>query len=94
MAEEILDPLGFSEQTAKPLAPRLTTVQGKTVGLLDIGFPNGNLFLDRVEKLLKERYRVAEVVRRAKPSPARPARKEVREELASRCDAIIEALSS
>jgi hypothetical protein len=44
--------------------------------------------------LLKERCGVAEVVRRAKPSPARPAKKEVREELVSQCDAVIEALSS
>ena len=94
MAEEILDPLGFGKQASQSLAPRLSGLQGKTLGLLDIGFPNGNLFLDRIEELLKERYGVAEVLRRAKPSPARPAKKEVREELASRCDAIIEALSS
>jgi len=94
MAEEILDPLGFGKQASKSLAPRLSGLQGKTLGLLDIGFPNGNLFLDRLEELLKERYGVAEVMRRAKPSPARPAKKEVREELTSRCDAIIEALSS
>jgi len=94
MAEEILDPMGFGRPTTKSLAPRLTNLQGKTIGLLDIGFPNGNLFLDRVEELLKGRYGVAEVIRRAKPSPARPARKEVREELVSRCEAIIEALSS
>lgn len=94
MATEILDPLGFGTQETKALAPRLRGLQGKTLGLLDIGFPNGNLFLDRVEELLKKRYGVAEVMRRAKPSPARPAKKEVREELASRCDAVIEALSS
>jgi len=52
------------------------------------------LFLDRLEELLKQRCGVAEVIRRAKPSPARPAKKEVREELVSRCDAVIEALSS
>ena len=94
MPEEILDPIGFGRHATKSLAPRLTNLQGKTVGLLDIGFPNGNLFLDRVEELLKERYGVAEVIRRAKPSPARPAKKEVREEIVSRCDAVIEALSS
>jgi hypothetical protein len=94
MAEEMLDPMGFAEQAAKPLAPRLANLEGKTIGLLDIGFPNGNLFLDRVEELLKERYGVAEVIRRAKPSPARPAKKEVREDIVSRCDAVIEALSS
>jgi hypothetical protein len=94
MAEEMLDPMGFAEQTTKPLAPRLTDLRGKTIGLLDIGFPNGNLFLDRVEELLQERYGVAEVIRHAKPSPTRMAKKEVREDILSRCDAVIEALSS
>ncbi len=94
MVGEILDPVGFTEKAPKPLAPRLESLRGKTVGLLDIGFPNGNLFLDRVEELLRERYGVVRVIRRAKPSPARPARKEVREELVSCCNAIIEALSS
>jgi hypothetical protein len=94
MTDELLNPLGFGAKESKALAPRLTTLQGKTIGLLDIGFPNGNLFLDRLEELLKERCGVAEVVRRAKPSPARPAKKEVREELVSQCDAVIEALSS
>ena len=94
MAEEILDPMGFGEQATKPLAPRLTDLRGKTIGLLDIGFPNGNFFLDRVEELLKEHYGVAQVIRHAKPSPTRVAKKEVREDILSRCDAVIEALSS
>jgi hypothetical protein len=94
MGDELLNPLGFGARESKALAQRLATLQGKTIGLLDIGFPNGNLFLDRVEELLKERCGVAQVVRRAKPSPARPAKMEVREELVAQCDAVIEALSS
>ena len=72
MADDILDPTGFDSQPQKTMAPRLSTLQGKTIGLLDIGFPNGNVFLDRVEAVLKTRYGVSEVVRKAKPSPARP----------------------
>ena len=94
MAEDILDPTGFDSQAPKSMAPRLTSLQGKTIGLLDIGFPNGNVFLDRVEELLKTRYGVAEVVRKAKPSPARPAKEEVRRTLIDDCDAIIEGVSS
>jgi hypothetical protein len=50
--------------------------------------------LDRVEDLLKTKYGVAETMRRAKPSPARPAKDEVRKELIDDCDAIVEGLSS
>ncbi len=95
MADDILDPTGFdSSQPAKPMAKRLDSLKGKTIGLLDIGFLNGGVFLDRVEELLKTKYGVAEVVRRAKPSPARPAKDEVRKELIDDCDAIVEGLSS
>jgi hypothetical protein len=76
------------------MAKRLDTLKGKTIGLLDIGFPNGGVFLDRVEDLLKTKYGVAETMRRAKPSPARPAKDEVRKELIDDCDAIVEGLSS
>jgi hypothetical protein len=95
MADDILDPVGFeSEVPPKPMAKRLASLGGKTVGILDIGFPNGSVFLDRVEQVLKDRYGVAQFVRRAKPSPARPADDQVRKELLEGCDAIVEGTSS
>ena len=95
MADDILDPVGFeSEAPPKPMAKRLDTLGGKTVGLLDIGFPNGSVFLDRVERVLRERYGVTQFVRRAKPSPARTADDQVRKELLEGCDAIVEGTSS
>jgi hypothetical protein len=95
MADEILDPVGFeSEAAPKPMAQRLDRLGGKTIGILDIGFPNGGVFLDRVEQVLKERYGVTEFVRRAKPSPARVADDEVRKEFIETCDAIVEGTSS
>jgi hypothetical protein len=95
MADDILDPVGFeSEAPPKPMARRLDTLGGKTVGILDIGFPNGSVFLDRVEEVLKSRYGVSQFVRRAKPSPARPADDEVRKALLEACDAIVEGTSS
>jgi hypothetical protein len=94
-ADDILDPVGFeSEAPPKPMAKRLDTLGGKTVGILDIGFPNGNVFLDRVEHVLKEQYGVTQFVRRAKPSPARTADDQVRKELIEACDAIVEGTSS
>jgi len=95
MADDILDPIGFESQgPPKPMARRLESLAGKTIGLLDIGFPNGNVFLDRVEEQLTTRYGVAGIIRRAKPSPARTASEEVRKEFIEGCDAIVEGLSS
>ncbi len=44
----VLDPRGQSTATIqpKPLAPRLETIQGKTVYLVDVGFGGGWEFLE------------------------------------------------
>jgi len=94
MAEELLNPIGYGGKAQKSLAPRLASLQGKTIALVDIGFPNSNVFLDRIETLLKERYGVTTVVRHAKPSPTRMAKPEVRKDILSRCHGVIEAVSS
>jgi hypothetical protein len=94
MADEMLNPIGYGGKAEKALAPRLSSLNGKIIALVDIGFPNSNIFLDRVETLLKDRFAVAEVVRHAKPSPTRMAKPEVRKDILSRCHGVIEAVSS
>src|SRR5258708_37047873 len=74
MADDILDPVGFESQAPpKPMAKRLDSLKGKKIGVLDIGIPNGNVFLDRVEEVLKGRYGEAGFVRQAEPRPTPPA---------------------
>jgi hypothetical protein len=78
-------------RVSKPPA-RLRSLQGKTVGLLDISKPGGNLFLDRLERLLKERLQVTNVVRVTKPTFAKPAPRSIIEQLRA-VDAVVEALA-
>ncbi|MCW3063670.1 MAG: selenoprotein [Solirubrobacterales bacterium] len=89
MALEILDPTGEREAVERPLAPRGTTP--RTIALLDIRKPRGDVFLDELERLLAERgYGVH---RTAKPTFTKPAPADVRREIAANCDAVIEALA-
>jgi hypothetical protein len=81
--ERVREPVAF--------APRLSSLEGATVGLLDISKPRGAEFLDRLEELLRARG-VAEVVRLRKPTFARVAPDDVIAE-ASRCGAVVEALA-
>jgi len=76
---------------ARPVAARLPTLDGATVALLDISKPRGGVFLDRVEELLHRRG--ATVMRYRKGSYARVAPPDLRVEIASKCDAVIEALA-
>ena len=89
---QLVNPMNeLARQDAAP-AVRLDSLAGKTVALLDISKPGGNIFLDRLERLLKERYSVASVLRVMKPTFAKPAPLEVIDQLRG-ADAVVEALA-
>jgi len=93
MGDMLLDPTDKVEREKKAFAPRLDTLAGKTIGLLDISKSKGAFFLDRVEEMLRQQYGVKDVLRRMKPTVTRPAPVALKEELREKCDAVIEALS-
>lgn len=93
MGDVLFDPTDKVERAPKVFAPRLDTLAGKTVGLLDISKSKGVFFLDRVEEVLREKYGVADVLRRMKSTVTRPAPAPIKAELTEKCDAVIEALS-
>lgn len=92
MSTILVNPLDETKRAQAKIAPRLDSLAGKRIGLLDISKPGGNFFLDHLERLLKERFNVAQVVRKMKPTFTKPAPNAVIEEL-SQCDAVIEALA-
>ena len=51
----LINPMDEAIRVRGNPAPRLDTLAGKTIGLLDISKPGGNVFLDRLEHLLRER---------------------------------------
>jgi hypothetical protein len=90
----LVNPLDETPRVVSKPAPRLDTLSGKTIGLLDISKPGGNIFLDHLELLLKQRYGVESVVRAMKPTFTKPAPDSVIEKLlGANCDAVIEALA-
>jgi hypothetical protein len=88
-ALEILDPTAERDPEGRPLADRPPA--GRTIALVDIRKPRGDVFLDELERLLRKRGH--EVQRTAKPTFTKPAPADVRKEIAARCDAVIEALA-
>ena len=54
----VLNPVGFAPRiTRKPLAPRLDTLDGKTVYLVDCRFDDSDVFLKQMQAWLKK-YKV------------------------------------
>lgn len=73
MALTLIDPRNEGARPDARVAPRLATLTGATLALLDISKPGGRDFLNRLETLLKEEYGVVRIVRATKPTYARPA---------------------
>lgn len=87
----ILDPTNESRPARRELLVRPDSVEGLTIGLLDIRKPRGDVFLDRIEQLLTERG--ARVKRYAKPTFTKPAPADLRHEISEHCNLVIEALA-
>ena len=91
MSQTLLDPTSEAEPETRERAERPKSLKDKTIGLLDISKPRGNLFLDRInERLVSEGFKVE---RYAKPTFAKPAPIDLRHEISIKCDVVIEALA-
>jgi hypothetical protein len=91
MSRTVLDPTGERTVETRQQLPRPASLEGKTVGLLDIAKPRGNIFLNRLEERLTEMG--VRVERYAKPTFTKPAPIDLRHEIATKCDLVIEALA-
>ena len=87
----LLDPTSERAPAARTLTPRPASLDGLTVALLDISKARGDVLLDRLEQRL-----VADGVtvrRYVKPTFAKPAPVDLRHEIATQCEVVIEALA-
>ncbi|MCU1398305.1 MAG: hypothetical protein JWN62_1414 [Acidimicrobiales bacterium] len=91
MSSVVLDPTNERAVAERTRCARPASVQGLTVGLLDISKARGNIFLDRIQERLVELG--ATVKRFAKPTFTKPAPVDLRHEIASQCQVVIEALA-
>jgi hypothetical protein len=81
---KLYDPTAEPRTIRAQLAPRLATLQGTRVGILDNGKANAGTLMLAVAKILQDRYGVTEVIKREKPV-AGPPKPEVLDALAQ-CD--------
>lgn len=84
----MLDPSGSPEAALARRAPRLDTLDGKTIGLLHNAKKNSDKVLDLVAAVLARQYRFS-VVRMGKDSASRAADPEIIAGLKRECDAVI-----
>ena len=87
----VLDPTSERRPAHRERSARPDDLAGRTIGLLDISKPRGNVFLDRLEQRLTAIG--ANVKRYQKPTFTKPAPVDLRHEIATECEVVIEALA-
>jgi hypothetical protein len=91
MSIRVLDPTVQNLPVQAGATPRLTSLAGRKIGLLDNGKINVRPLLDHMERLLRAQYGVRDVVRLRKPDFSRPAPAPVLAAMQG-CDAVIAAV--
>ena len=87
----LLDPTNERRVQTMERVGRPESLRGLVVGLLDISKPRGDVFLDHLEQRLSEMG--ADVRRFKKPTFTKPAPVDLRHEIATQCQVVIEALA-
>jgi hypothetical protein len=87
----LLDPTAERSPIMRVRLPRPRSLEGLTIGLLDISKKRGDVFLDRLAVLLQERG--STVVRYRKPRFSILAPDDLKQRIQASCDVVVEALA-
>jgi riboflavin synthase len=88
----ILDPTNEARPVERQLSARNGAVTG-VVGLLDIRKPRGDIFLNQLDKQLKQQLPGVEIRRYTKPTFTKPCPDDLRHQIKEECDFVVEALA-
>ncbi len=91
MSFTVLDPTPEKAPPAGRRAPRLDTLEGKTVGFISNGKEGTKGFFAHLDRLLREEHGVAQVVMRTKSNYSAPADAPIAAEIRS-WDAMISGI--
>ena len=89
----IVDPAAEIETTSVAIAPRLETLRGKRVALIDNTKHNADRFLEATRELLEHKYGVAGFEYFRKFSASVPTPPEVVDRLTQSCDALVHGVA-
>ncbi|MBI4505965.1 MAG: hypothetical protein HY691_10555 [Chloroflexi bacterium] len=89
----VVNPMAEDVVERSPLAPRLRTLAGARVGLIDNSKRNSGPFLRALDALLRERHGVAACEHYRKSNQSVPASPDVLQALAASCDAVVHAVA-
>lgn len=89
---EVLNPEGVrrgQESASNTLAPRISELDGKVIGILDDGFSGSEYYMRGIMDLVAQSYPGSEVRYWHKDFHTRPAPDELIQEIAGQVDAVV-----
>ena len=90
-ARILIDPTSETSAAERTVLARPASLEGLTVGLLDIAKARGDVFLDRIDQHLQERG--IAVRRYRKPTNTKVAPTALSQRIAAECQVVIEGLA-
>ena len=87
----LLDPTAETTPARRERLTPANSLEGLTIGVLDIGKVRGDVFCDEIARLLGEKGLI--VKQYAKPTNTRTAPVDLAQTIATECDVVVEALS-
>jgi hypothetical protein len=88
---DVLNPTGTFQTTEYKMAHRIDNLENKVLGLLWNRKANGDILLNRISSLLKEKINLSQILMKSKPSASAAAPDDVLNELEAKSDMIIAA---
>jgi len=89
----IINPAGEQLRAQLTLAPRLSSLNGKRVAIVDNTKHMADAFLREIERMLRENYGVADFEHYRKPHASVPIPSDVMQRLVTSCDALIHGVA-
>ncbi|MBI3965677.1 MAG: hypothetical protein HY329_08580 [Chloroflexi bacterium] len=81
-------------EASQAVGRRLSELAGRRIGLFDNSKNQGDVILERVGELLRERYGVATVVPFRKPNYSDPAADELLDQIAAEVEGVVFAIAA
>lgn len=89
----VVDPTAEDQPVSQSIAPRLVTLAGTRIGLIDNSKHMALPTLQAIEALLKERYGVAAFSYYRKDNPSVPTPPDVLADMGRTCDAVLHGIA-
>ena len=89
----IVDPAAEIESGSDVLAPRLASLDGMRIAIIDNSKHMGDAFLQATRALLARRFRIAGFEYYRKANPSVPTPPDVIDRLAASCDAVVHGVA-